>query len=159
MRNLSRRIWIPAFIVFTVCSCSSSDTPPTSAEVLVVPTRDSGRIAVHLVLRDAAAGITRADGAAVVEVVENRSDPYAETGEAEVQLYRGQFPVLRSRFRKIVYQKKDLFAFPVGHIPLSEFFEAPTQPVGTVRIKFRARYSEEDIVGETAVRLSSTPTR
>ncbi len=111
---------VPAILLG--CSCGSNDNPPASAEVLVVPARESGGIRVHLILRDAARVMTRADGAAVVEIVENRSDPYAESGEAEVHLYRGQFPVLRSHFRKITYRKNDLIAFPAGHIPFSEFF-------------------------------------
>jgi len=142
---------VPA--VLLACSCGSSGGPPASAEVLVVPARDSGGIEVRLVLRDTERATTRADGAALVEVLEKRSDPYAETGETEVQLYRGQFPVLRSHFRKITYRKKPLVAFPVGRIPHSDFFEAPTRESGIVRITFRARYSEDDIVGEAAFRF------
>ncbi len=149
-----KRIALPAVsAVLLACSCGSSGGPPASAEVLVVPARDSGGIEVHLVLRDAERGTTRADGAAIVEVIEKRSDPYAESGETEVPLYRGQLPVLRSHFRKITYRKTPLIAFPVGRIPYSDFFEAPTRKSGIVKIKFRARYSEDDIVGEAVFRF------
>ena len=141
---LQLRKWSPS---------GSSGGPPVSAEVLVVPARDSGGIEVHLVLLDGERETTRADGTAVVEVLESRTDPYAEGGRIEVPLYRGQLPVLRSHFRKITYRKQPLVAFPVGRIPDSDFFEPATRETGIVRITFRARYSEDDLVGEAAFRF------
>jgi hypothetical protein len=137
------------------CGCGHNDNPPVSVRVLAVTSGNGSTLGVHMVLTDEAGEMTAVDGAATVQVTESRSDPYAESGTMEAELFRGQFPVLRSRFRNLKYgkQEREILAFPLESIPFSDFYESPTQPSGTVRIKFRPRYSEKDIEGETAVRF------
>ena len=140
---------------FLSSGCGGNDNPPATVRVLAARHADGDALIVHMVLTDEAGAMTAVDGAATVQVSESRSDPYAESGTMEAELFRGQFPVLKSRFRNLKYGKQDreILAFPVEPIPLSDFYESATQPSGTVRIKFRPRYSETDIEGETAVRF------
>ncbi|MCK4546366.1 MAG: hypothetical protein KAW17_02900 [Candidatus Eisenbacteria sp.] len=145
-----------ALAAVLIPTCGPNDNPPTSASVIAIPDDNAGAIGVYLVLSDVAGTMTTADGAATVRITESRSDPYAESGTAETELFRGQFPVLKSRFRKMKSGKEGAqswIAFPVGRIAYSEFYEKPTRASGTVTIKFRPRYCEKDLVGETAVRF------